>query len=72
MQDAIIQLAPVALVGAIYAVVVFIVAKKRSLNPWLWTLGSLIPIIGWLVSGLFLLLTFLSMLDRLNELEKSK
>lgn len=72
MQDAIIQLAPVTLLGAIYAVIVFVVAKKRGINPWLWTIGSFIPIIGWLVSGIFLLLTFLSMLDRLNELERAK
>jgi len=66
-----VQLVPITLLGAIYAVIVFIAAKKRGVNPWPWAISSLVPIVGMIVSGVFFLLTFLSMLDRLNALEKA-
>ena len=64
-----LQLMPTFIVGLIYAAIVYVVARKRGLNPWGWTLGALIPVFGIIVSAVFMLLTFLSMLDRLNALE---
>jgi ATP/ADP translocase len=57
------------MVGAIYAVFIFIVATKRKINPWGWVIGSLIPFVGLLVGLIFFFTTLLSMLDRLNALE---
>ena len=71
MESQLIQLAPMMVLGVVYAIVVFIVARKRGINPWIWTIATLIPVIGFIVSGVFFLLTFLSMLDRLNALERS-
>ena len=70
-QSAIIQFIPVTIVGLIYAVIVFVVARKRRLNPWPWTIAAVVPVFGVFVSGLYFLLTFLSVLDRLNSLEQS-
>lgn len=56
--------------GLIYAVVVFIVARKRNINPWGWTLATAIPVAGLIVAAVFFLTTLLSMLDRLNKLEQ--
>jgi hypothetical protein len=66
-----IQLAPMILFGLFYAAVVYVVARKRKVNPWVWTIATLIPAIGLIVSGIFFLLTFLSILDRLNALERT-
>jgi ATP/ADP translocase len=69
MNAQLLQLLPTFIVGAIYAAVVFVMARKRNLNPWGWTIGALIPVVGIFVSAVFMLLTFLSVLDRLNALE---
>lgn len=69
-SDIFIQLVPLIIVSVIYAVVVFLVARKRKLNPWGWTIGTLVPIIGLFVSAIFFLVTLLSILDRLNSLEE--
>lgn len=66
----IMQLVPTFVVGLVYAAVVFVVARKRGLNPWGWTIGAVVPLVGIFVSAVFMLLTFLSMLDRLNALEE--
>ena len=65
-----IQLFPLIFMGAIYAVVVFFTARKRGVNPWPWTVASLIPAIGLIVSGVFMLLSWFAILDRLNRLER--
>ncbi len=70
-QSAIVQFIPIMIIGLVYAVIVFVVAGKRRQNPWPWTIAAVIPLIGVFVSGLYLLLTFLSVLDRLNALEQS-
>lgn len=70
MEAALIQLGPIMLLSLIYAVIVYITARKRGVNPWPWVIGGIIPIIGMIVSGIFFLLSFLSILDRLNALEK--
>ena len=67
--DAIIQFMPIMFLQLIYAAIVFVVAQKRHVNPWIWTIASLVPVCGLFVSGVFMLLSFLSMLDRLNVLE---
>jgi ATP/ADP translocase len=68
-ENFLIQIIPSMVLGAIYAWIVFVIAKKRRINPWGWTIGSLVPIVGLIVAGVFYLLSFLSVLDRLNALE---
>lgn len=63
------QLAPLVIVGVIYAVAVFVVARKRQVYPWGWTIGALIPLAGFLVALTFFVATILSILDRLDSLE---
>lgn len=60
------------ILGIIYAVLVFIIARKRRVNPWPWTIASLVPILGIIVAAVFYFLSFLSVLDRLNALENRK
>lgn len=68
-QGLLSQFIPAIVIGLIYAVVVYVIARKRRINPWGWTIGAAIPIIGMLVAAVFYLLSFLSVLDRLNALE---
>ena len=68
-QDFLIQMIPTLILGAIYAWTVFVIARKRGINPWGWTIASLVPILGLIVAGVFYLLSFLAVLDRLNALE---
>lgn len=65
-----IALVVYVVIGIIYAIVVYIVARKRGVNPWVWAIPTLIPFIGVIVGAIFMLLSFLSVLDRLNVLEK--
>ncbi len=69
MVAAILQFIPLMTIQVVYAVIVFMMAKRRKLSPWPWTIGSLVPGIGMIVSGIFILLTIFSVLDRLNALE---
>ena len=71
MIETMMQLIPITLVGLVYAAIVFVVARKRRINPWGWTIGSLVPGIGLIVAGIFWILTLLSVLDRLDKLETS-
>ena len=68
-SNLLIQLIPSMILGIIYAIIVYVIARKRHINPWGWTVGTLIPVIGLIVGGIFYLLSFLSVLDRLNALE---
>ena len=68
-ENIFIQLIPSIVLGVIYAAVVFVIARKRGVNPWGWTIATLVPLIGLLVSAVFFLTTLLSSLDRLNALE---
>lgn len=66
----ILQFLPLTILSLIYAFVVYVIARKRGLNPWLWTIGTVVPLVGVIIVGpLFLLLSFLSVFDRLNALE---
>jgi hypothetical protein len=69
MEAAILQFIPLMTIQLVYAAIVFVMAKKRRINPWLWTIGSLVPGFGVLASAIFMLLTMFSMLDRLHALE---
>ncbi len=69
--SAILGFVPLLVVQAIYAIVVFLMARKRRTNPWFWTVGALVPLFGVFVSAVFVVLTLLSILDRLNALEES-
>jgi hypothetical protein len=71
VESQLVQLAPMMVLGLIYAAIVFIVARKRGVNPWVWTIATLLPGVGLIVSGIFFLLTFFSVLDRLNALEQN-
>jgi hypothetical protein len=72
MQAQMIQIFPILFLSIIYAIVVFVVARKRNINPWGWTIGTVIPFVGFFVSAIFFLLTLMSILDRLNSLEKER
>jgi len=65
----IIQLTPALVLGLIYASLVFVTARKRGVNPWIWAAGTLVPFVGLLVGAVFFFVTILSMLDRLTKLE---
>ncbi len=67
--ELIIQMIPAMTLGLIYAALTFVMARKRRINPWPWTIGALIPFIGIIVSAVFFFTTMLSMLDRPNALE---
>jgi hypothetical protein len=66
---AVIQFVPLFFFSAIYAAIVFAVARKRGVNSWPWVIGTLVPFFGLIVSGVFFLLTLFSILDRLNRLQ---
>jgi hypothetical protein len=69
MEAALMQFIPLMIIQLVYALVVFLMARKRGVNAWVWTIGSLVPVIGMFVSLVFFILTMLSILDRLNALE---
>lgn len=71
-SDMWIQFLPSVLLGGIYAILVYQIAKRRGVAPLGWVLGTLIPIIGLIVSAIFFYLSFLSVLDRLNKLENNE
>ncbi|HLY56095.1 MAG TPA: hypothetical protein VKS60_11090 [Stellaceae bacterium] len=70
--DQIVAFLPLTIFGWVYAAIVFVVARKRAINPWGWTIGSAVPAFGTLVSAVFMILTLLSILDRLNDLERRR
>lgn len=66
---ALMQFGPLLLISAIYAALIYVVANRRRINPWGWMIGTMIPMIGFIVAAVFFYTTLLSMLDRLNALE---
>ncbi len=62
-------LTPFLVLSVFYGGIVLIIALKRRINPWAWTILALVPVINWLVVPIFLFVTLLSMLDRLHALE---
>ena len=67
-----IQFIPYLIIAGFYAWIIFLIAKRRNVNPWPWVIGTLVPIFGFVVAGVFFVLTLLSMLDRLNALERDR
>ena len=72
MQDLIIQLIPSMIFGILLAIPVFLVARKRRSNPWLWAILSVVPLLGFIAVYVFYTRTFLAILDRLDKLETEK
>ena len=68
-SDIILQFVPLFIFSLIYAVPIFIIAQKRKVNPWLWTVGTLVPLFGLFVAAIFFVTTIMSMIDRLDALE---
>ncbi len=64
-----IELLPMLVLGTLYALVVFLIARKRGVNPWVWSIATLVPFFGLIVAAVFMVLTLLSVLDRLSVLE---
>ena len=60
---------PFIIIQSIVVLIVFIVCRKRKINPTAWTLWTAIPIVGVFTSYIFLLVTLFSILDRLNKIE---
>ena len=51
----IVQLVPLMIFQIIYAIIAFKFCRKQNWNAWLWTIASLIPLIGMFVFvGIFL------------------
>lgn len=69
MEAAILQLIPLLTIQVVYAIIVFVTARKRPVNPWPWTIGTLVPGVGMIVAAVFWLVTLFSVLDRLKALE---
>ncbi|WP_157223713.1 hypothetical protein [Caulobacter sp. AP07] len=71
MEAQMIQFMPMIVLSLFYVAIVYVIARKRGINPWGWTIGTLVPGVGLVVSAIFFFLTFLSVLDRLNALERT-
>ncbi|HEY0650980.1 hypothetical protein [Phenylobacterium sp.] len=65
------QLIPLLFIQTIYAAVIFLMARKQAVRTWVWTLSALVPFLGLFVALVFFVRTILSMLDRLNALERN-
>lgn len=68
-SDMVIQFIPLMTLQLLYVAIVFVLARKRGVGPWLWSIGSLVPGLGLIVAGAFMLISFLTVFDRLNALE---
>jgi hypothetical protein len=67
-----VRLFPLEVLGLLVAVVVYAIARRRRVRPWGWTLATLIPVLGLVVAGVFLVRSLLSILDRLEALEAGR
>jgi hypothetical protein len=71
-QDLILQFIPSIFMGVILAIPVFLIARKRRANAWLWAILTVVPVLGFVVVFVFYTNTFLWIMDRLNKLEADK
>ena len=69
MLAVILQLIPFLILGTIFSIPVFLIARKRGENAWLWVVISIIPVIGGIAQLVFYVTTLMSILDRLEKLE---
>lgn len=67
--ELLMQILPVMIWQVIFVVITFVTCLKRRVNPWPWAIGTLIPGLGVLVYLIFSLVSWFSVLDRLNALE---
>lgn len=65
----VMQLLPIMIFQIIYAVVVFQLCRKQNWNAFLWTVLTLVPVLGMIVFIVVFLSTMLKTLDRLNAIE---
>ena len=65
----IMQILPLMIFQVLYAIVVFQICRKQNWNSWLWTLVTLVPVIGAFAFIVTFLSSHLKSLDRLNALE---
>ena len=60
---------PLLLISLTFSIPVFLIARKRKLNPWGWTILTFCPFVGWIFAIAFCANTVLSILDRLAKIE---
>ncbi len=72
MGSILISVLPYEFIAVFYAWIIHLVARRRNLNPVPWMLGTFIPVVGFIVAGVFFVLTLLSILDRLAALEQDR
>jgi hypothetical protein len=72
MGSLLISVLPYEFIAGFYAWIIYLVARRRGVNPIPWILGTFIPVIGFIVAGVFFVLTLLSILDRLSALEQDR
>ncbi|MEN9983817.1 MAG: hypothetical protein RI918_1786 [Pseudomonadota bacterium] len=65
-----ISLVPLMLMQAIYAIFIALIAKRTNKNVWLYTILSIVPILGMFFFLYVIASTFLRLLDSVNALEK--
>lgn len=70
-EDAIIQFIPLMTLSLIWAWPIFLIAKKQGRNPWLWAILVIIPLVNVVTFSVFWVLTIMTILDRLNAMEKA-
>lgn len=66
----IVMLVPYMIIQLLYAIVAFQLCRKQRWNAWLWTIATLVPVVGLIVFVVLFMSSQLKTLDRLNILEK--
>lgn len=69
LEAIILQILPVMVIQCFYAIGAFVISKKRGVNPWPWTVVSLVPFIGLIAVPVFLYVMLGAIFDRLRALE---
>jgi len=69
LEAMILQLIPLMLLQGLYAYGAFFILKKRGVNPWPWTLATLVPFVGFFAPPFFIYTMLAALFDRLRDLE---
>jgi hypothetical protein len=69
LEAMILQILPVMVIQCFYAIGAFVISRKRGVNPWPWTLVSLVPFVGLIAVPVFLYAMLGAIFDRLRALE---